>query len=87
MLKVCDLLLKSVFIFFVSVDDDSTGDSWELRRRQRHELVEPLREEVKQAMEKLHKELKEGNSLVLHRALVCPMVLLKAVDTFGYYSK
>ena len=51
------------------------------------ELVEPLREEVKPAMDKLHEELKEGNSLVLHRALVCPMVLLKAVDTFGYYSK
>ncbi|XP_071791656.1 uncharacterized protein [Asterias amurensis] len=44
----------------IRIDDDSTGDSWELRRRQRHELVEPLREEVKQAMEKLHKELKEA---------------------------
>ena len=46
----------------VPSDDDSTGDSWELRQRQRQELVEPLREEVRQAMAKLQEEFKQGES-------------------------
>ena len=44
------------------LDDDSTGDSWELRQRHRQELVEPLREEVRQAMAQLQDEFKQGNA-------------------------
>ncbi|XP_022112191.1 uncharacterized protein LOC110991228 [Acanthaster planci] len=43
----------------IKIDDDSTGDSWELQQRHRQELVEPLQEEVRQAMAKLQDEFKQ----------------------------
>ncbi|XP_038075949.1 uncharacterized protein LOC119743610 [Patiria miniata] len=62
----------------IRIDDDSTSDSWEFRQRQRQELVEPLREEVRQAMAQLQEEFKQvvaagdSNGPILP-SVICPI--------------